>query len=284
MWIFFSICAAFFSGLTTILGKVGVKDIDVTFATLIRTTIILIFCIIISFFYGSFTELNKIDNKVIIFLILSGISTCLLWLSYFKALQLGTVSKVTPIDKTSIILTLILSIIFFKESITLTKIISMILILIGTILMVSKRENKDLDNKWILYAIYTSILTSITTIVGKVGIKDIDSNLGMVIRTFIIFVIVLIIVIIRKKYKDIKKINKKVMFFLVLSGITTGLSWLSYFKALKLGETSIVFSIEKLSIVVAVLISWIFLKERINKKSILGLITIIVAELVLIFK
>lgn len=282
MWILFSLGAALFAGITTIFGKFGVKDVDVTLATSIRTTVILLFCLIVVFFVGSFEELNNINIKVYFFLFLSGVTTALLWLSYFKALQLGTVNKVTPVDKTSIILTLILSAIFLKEKITFVKIVSMILILFGTILMVSRRENKGKSSKWLLYAIYTSIFTSIATIVGKIGIKDIESNLGMLLRTIIIFIIIWAIVLIKKKYKDIKKITKKGIIFIILSGITTGLSWLFYFKALQLGEASVVFSIEKLSIVVSVILSIIFLKEKLNIKGIIGLIVILLGEVLLI--
>ena len=281
MWIIFALLAAFFAGITTIFSKIGVNNVDSTLATSLRTAIILIFNLLVVLFIGSFNEINKLDFKIIIFLILSGITTALLWLSYFKALQLCDVNKVTPIDKTSIVLTLLLSSLFLNEKITIIKIISMVLILIGTFLMTNIKAKKC-DNKWLIYAILTAIFTSLATILGKIGIKDIESNFGTLIRTIIVFIIIWSIVFIKGKHKEIKVINKKSWLFIFLSGITTGLSWLCYFKALQGGEASIVFPIEKLSIVVAIIFSCIFLKEKINKKSILGLILIVVGTLLLI--
>lgn len=281
MWIIFALLAAFFAGITTIFSKIGVNNVDSTLATSLRTAIILIFNLLVVLFIGSFNEINKLDFKIIIFLILSGITTALLWLSYFKALQLCDVNKVTPIDKTSIVLTLLLSSVFLNEKITIIKIISMILILIGTFLMTNIKAKKC-DNKWLIYAILTAIFTSLATILGKIGIKDIESNFGTLIRTIIVFIIIWSIVFIKGKHKEIKVINKKSWLFILLSGLTTGLSWLCYFKALQGGEASIVFPIEKLSIVVAIIFSCIFLKEKINKKLILGLILIVVGTLLLI--
>lgn len=283
MWLLFSVSAAFFAGISTIFGAIGVRDIDTSLATAIRTTIILLFSFIVILIVGSFNQINSLNYTTSLFLILSGITTALLWLSYFKALQLGSVNKVTPIDKTSIILTLVLSVIFLKENITLIKIFSMTLILIGAILMtVKKDDDNNRSNKWFIYALGTSIFTSLTTIVGKIGIKDIDSSLGMFLRTIIVVIMIWFIVLFKKKYKNIYLITKKGWLFLFLSGISTGISWLCYFKALQLGEASVVFSIEKLSIVVAVICSTIFLKDKLNTNSIIGLVIIVLGELMLI--
>ena len=281
MWILFSLGAAFFAGITAIFAKIGVEKVDSSLATAIRTIIILVLSIIVVFLVGSFDEINKLDFKTTIFLVLSGISTSLLWLSYFKALQLGNINKVAPIDKTSIILTLILSLIFLNEKITIIKIVSMILILVGTVLMVGK-SYEIINNKWIIYAIYTAIFTSLTTILGKIGINNVESNLGTLIRTIVVFIIIWSYILITKKQTEIKKITKKSLLFIILSGITTCFSWLCYFKALQQGEASLVFPIEKLSIVITVIISSIFLQEKINLKSILGLLFIIVGTLILI--
>src|SRR5574344_2045063 len=163
MWIIFALLAAFFAGITTIFSKIGVNNVDSTLATSLRTAIILIFNLLVVFFIGSFNEINKLDLKIIIFLILSGITTALLWLSYFKALQLCDVNKVTPIDKTSIVLTLLLSSLFLNEKITIIKIISMVVILIETFLMI-KRQKNQCDNKCFIYAILTAVFTSLATI------------------------------------------------------------------------------------------------------------------------
>jgi transporter family protein len=282
MWILYSLGAAFFAGVTAIFSKVCVSNVNTNLATALRTTIILIFTILIVLFMSSIYKLGSIDLKTFIFLCLSGVTTALLWISYFKALSLADVNKVTPIDKTSTVITLILSYLFLDENITYIKIISIILIIMGTYLMVGKSQNKNNNKTWILYAILTAIFTSLSAILGKIGINNIDPNIGNLIRTFIVFIIIWIVVIFGKKYNEIKKVNKKDWIFIILSGVSTGLSWLMFFQALKVGEASKVFPIEKLSVVVAVLFSSIFLNEKLNKKSITGLISITLGILILI--
>lgn len=282
MWILYSLGAAFFAGVTAIFSKVCVSNINTNLATALRTTIILIFTILVVLFMNSIYKFGSIDLETFIFLCLSGIATALLWISYFKALSLADVNKVTPIDKTSTVITLILSYLFLDENITYIKIISIILIIMGTYLMVGKSQNKNNNKTWILYAILTAIFTSLSAILGKIGINNIDSNIGNLIRTFIVFIIIWIVVIFGKKYNEIKKVNKKDWIFIILSGVSTGLSWLMFFQALKVGEASMVFPIEKLSVVVAVLFSSIFLNEKLNKKSITGLISITLGILILI--
>lgn len=282
MWILYSLGAAFFAGVTAIFSKVCVSNINTNLATALRTTIILIFTILVVLFMSSIYKFGSIDIKTFIFLCLSGIATALLWINYFKALSLADVNKVTPIDKTSTVITLILSYLFLDENITYIKIISIILIIMGTYLMVGKSQNKNNNKTWILYAILTAIFTSLSAILGKIGINNIDPNIGNLIRTFIVFIIIWIVVIFGKKYNEIKKVNKKDWIFIILSGVSTGLSWLMFFQALKVGEASMVFPIEKLSVVVAVLFSSIFLNEKLNKKSITGLISITLGILILI--
>ena len=280
MWIFFAILAAIFSGLTTVFAKVGVSKANSTLVSGLRTIVIMIFSILVFLFLGD--EFKNIDLKNIIFIVLSGITTALLWICYFKALSLADVSMVTPIDKLSIVLTLILSSIFFKEKITIIKVISMICMIGGTFLMVNNdKENKE--NNWIIFAFLTAVFTSLATILGKMGINNINPNLGTTLRTIVILVIIWGVIIIKKEYKDIRKITNKNILFIILSGISTGISWLFYFMALKDGEVSIVFPVEKLSAAVAILISIISLKEKLDKKGILGFISIILGTLLLIF-
>lgn len=280
MWIFFAILAAIFSGLTTVFAKVGVSKANSTLVSGLRTIVIMIFSILVFLFLGD--GFKNIDLKNIIFIALSGITTALLWICYFKALSLADVSMVTPIDKLSIVLTLILSYIFFKEKITIIKVISMICMIGGTFLMVNNdKENKE--NNWIIFAGLTAVFTSLATILGKIGINNINPNLGTMLRTIVILVIIWGVIIIKKEYIDIRKITKKNILFIFLSGISTGISWLFYFVSLKDGEVSIVFPIEKLSAAVAILISIIFLKEKLDKKGILGFISIILGTLLLIF-
>ena len=280
MWIIFAILAAIFSGLTTVFAKVGVSKANSTLVTGLRTIVILIFSVIVFMFLGD--GFKNLNIKTIIFIVLSGITTALLWICYFKALALADVSKVTPIDKLSIVITLILSSIFLKEKITIIKIVSMISMISGTFLMVNKKKDTN-DNNWLIYALLTALFTSLATILGKIGIKDINPNLGTMLRTIIILVIIWGVIFIKKEYKDIHNINKKNILFIVLSGLSTGLSWLFYFMALKEGEASIVFPIEKLSAAVAILISVIFLKEKLDKKGKLGFCLIISGTLLLIF-
>ena len=211
MWIIYALVSAIFSGLTSVLASYSSKlnKVDSILITTIRTFIILVLSFIATLIYKTFNEIYNLDIKTIIFLILSGISTTLLWIFYFKALDTGDVSKVTPIDKTSIVITLILSMIFLHEKITIIKVISIIFILIGTLLTVNKKTTNEKDNKWILYSILTAIFTSTTTIISKIGLNDIDSVLATFIRTVIVFIILMFIVIIKKKYVYLKDISKK---------------------------------------------------------------------------
>ena len=284
MYITYALVAALFSGLTSVFAKSGINKESSLLATFIRTIVITLFLFVVVLLKDNLNVIFSVDKKTIILLILSGISNTLLWICYFKALDLGTVSKVTPIDKTSIILTLVLSSIFLHEKITIIKVLSIIFILTGTLLTL-KRENEDSkDNKWILYAVLTAVFTSTTTVISKVGIESTNTSLTTFLRTIIVFILLTAITLFKKKFKDIKKLNKRNYLFITLSGISTSLSWLFYFLSLSLGEASIVFTIEKLSLVVSILASTIFLKEKLNKKQILGIIIIVIGTSLLIFK
>lgn len=273
----FSLLAALFSGLTTIFAKLSVTNVSSTLSTGLRTFVILIFSVIIFLFFGN---LSTISTYSLIFIILSGITTFLLWITYFKALSLADVSLVTPLDKLSIILTLILSCIFFKEKITIIKLISMLFMILGAFLMVKK--DKKPKNNYIIYSLLTALFTSLATILGKFGLKDVDSLLATTLRTLIVFIILIIYILVKNEYKDIKKINKKDILYIILSGLSTCLSWTFYFIALKDNDTSTVFTIEKLSAGVAILFSIIFLNESLDKRGILGFILIILSTFMLI--
>ena len=287
MWVLFAFASAFFAGVTSILAKIGVKDVDSHVGTAIRTIIVLIFSWIMVFIIGSQSTIVNIDGKTFLFLILSGLSTGGSWLCYFKALQLGDVNKVVPIDKSSTILTMILAFIFLNEKITINMVIGMIGIAIGTYLMIQKKEGVEKVVKgkaWLIYALLSALFASLTSILGKVGIENIESNLGTAIRTIVVLIMSWIIVFATKKQSDVKKIDKRSLIFLILSGIATGASWLCYYKALQDGLASIVVPIDKLSILVTVLFAYIFLKEKLSKKSLLGLILIVVGTLLLLIK
>ena len=278
MWILYAFGSAFFAGATSILAKIGVKDIDSHVATAIRTIVVLIFSWIMVFIVGSQGTIGNISGKTLTFLILSGFATGASWLCYFKALQLGDVNKVVPIDKSSTILTMVLAFIFLGENITINMVVGMIGIGIGTYLMIQKKESieKVVKGKaWLVYALLSAIFASLTSILGKVGIENVESNLGTAIRTIVVLIMAWIIVFATKKQSDVKKIDKKSLLFLILSGIATGASWLCYYKALQDGLASIVVPIDKLSILVTILFAYVFLKEKLSKKSIVGSIQLL---------
>ena len=286
MWILFSFLAALFAGLTSILAKCGIKDMDSNLATALRTIVILIFSWIMVFVSGTHNLIFQINTKTLIFLILSGVATGASWLCYFKALQIGDINKITPIDKSSTILTMIMAFILLGEEITLIKGISMVLIGLGTYFMIVKKEVNHVENKnnvWIIYAFGSAIFASLTSILGKVGIENIDSTLGTAIRTIVVLIMAWIIVFITKKQYTIRDIDRNSWIFLILSGIATGSSWLCYYKALQTGPASVVVPIDKLSILVTIAFSYAVFKEKLNKKSALGLILIVIGTLALLF-
>lgn len=283
MYIIYALLASVFSGLTSVFAKTGIKNTDSILATFLRTIVISLFLLLIVIFKENINNIFLIDKKTLLFLTLSGISNTLLWICYFKALDLGTVSKVTPVDKTSIVLTLILSSLFLNEKITTIKIISIALILLGTFLTIKKESKDSKENRWILYAILTAVFTSTTTVLSKIGIDNTNTTLITFLRTIVVLIILTTITLFKKKYKYIKDIKNRSWLFIILSGLSTSLSWLFYFKALALGEASIVFPIEKLSLVVSILISIIFLKEKVSKKQITGIIIIVIGTSLLFF-
>ena len=290
MWIIYAFASALFAGITSILAKIGIKNTDSYVATALRTIVILLFAWIMVFVVGSQNSIGDISTRSLIFLILSGLTTGGSWICYFKALQLGDVNKVVPIDKSSTILTMVLAFLLLGEEISIFMIIGMITIGYGTYLMIQKKEeNNDTTNdkpinskSWIVYALLSAIFASLTSILGKIGIENVESNLGTAIRTIIVLIMAWTIVFAMKKQHDIKHIDKKSWIYICLSGFTTGLSWLFYYRALQEGKASIVVPIDKLSILVTVSFAYIFLKEKLTKKSFIGLILVVFGTLVLI--
>lgn len=284
MWMMYAIGSAFFAGITSILAKIGIKNIDSNLATAIRTIVVLFFSWFMVILVGSYTELSTLELKTILYLISSGIATGLSWLCYFKALQLGNVNKVTPIDKSSTILTILLAMIFFHESVTLFKIIAILCMGFGTLLMIEQKQDARVssDNKWMMYALLSAVFASLTSILGKVGIQGIESNLGTAIRTIVVLMMAWIVVFVTGKQKEMTKIDKKSWAFILISGLTTGLSWLCYYKALQNGEVGIVVSIDKLSILVTILFSRLVLKEKMSNKAYIGLCGILIGTFLLL--
>ncbi len=286
MWLLFAFGSALFAGITAILAKMGVRNVDSNVATAIRTVIILLFSWLMVFLVGSQAGINSISSKALLFLILSGLATGGSWICYFKALQLGNVNKVTPIDKSSTVLTMLLAVFILGEAMTVPKLVGIIGIAAGTYLMIGKKKNTiestNTKKTWLLYAALSAVFASLTSILAKVGIEDVKSNLGTAIRTVVVLIMAWIIVFIQQKHVEIKVIDRKSLFFICLSGITTGLSWLCYYRALQLGQVSIVVPIDKLSIVFTVAFSYFLLKEKLSVKAFVGLVCISAGTLTLL--
>ncbi|WP_167956513.1 EamA family transporter [Anaerosporobacter faecicola] len=284
MWIVFAFCSAIFAGLTAILAKCGIKNTDSNVATALRTIIVLVFSWIMVGITGSYEGIDAIGLKTWVFLILSGLATGGSWLCYFHALQIGDVNKVTPIDKSSTIITMILAGVFLQEGFPIIKCFAILTIGIGTYLMIQKKndvrirveEEKRQTRSWIFYACASALFASLTCILGKVGIEEINSNLGTAIRTVVVLVMAWIVVFVTKKQHTIRMIDRKSWLFLVLSGFATGGSWLCYYRALQTGEVSIVVPIDKLSILVTIAFSYFVFGEKLSLKSGFGLFLIIV--------
>lgn len=284
MWLLFAFGSALFAGLTAILAKCGIRNTDSNVATALRTGVVLVFSWLMVLVVGAQSEIKDISAKVLIFLILSGLSTGISWLCYFKALQIGDINKVTPIDKSSTVITMLLAFIFLREEITGLKFVSMILIGIGTYLMIQKKETQEKaeDKKWLLYAVGSAVFASLTSILGKIGIQDVNSNLGTAIRTAVVLVMAWIVVFVTGKQDTVKNIDRKSWLFLILSGFATGGSWLCYYRALQTGPASVVVPIDKLSILVTIAFSYIVFHEKLSLKSGTGLIFIVVGTLALL--
>ena len=284
MWIMFAFGSALFAGLTAILAKCGIRNTDSNVATALRTIVVLAFSWLMVFVTGAQSGMNSISMKTMVFLVLSGVATGASWLCYFKALQLGNVNKVTPIDKSSTVLTMFLAFVLLGEELTWMKAVAMVSIGIGTYMMIQKKqtEEKKEDKKWLLYAIGSAVFASLTSILGKIGISDINSNLGTAIRTIVVLVMAWIVVFVTRKQHTIKDIDKKSWTFLVLSGFATGGSWLCYYRALQTGPASVVVPIDKLSILVTIAFSYIVFREKLTAKAGIGLALIVVGALLLL--
>ena len=278
LWILFAFGSAFFAGITAVLAKIGIEHINSTLATAVRTVVVLAFSWLMVFVVGSQNTIGQITGNTLLFLILSGLSTGASWLCYFKALQLGDVNKVAPIDKSSTVLTILLAFLFLGEPISLPQILGVLGIGIGTLLMISKKEvdqEKPQSKSWLLFALLSAVFASLTSIFGKMGVENVESNLGTAIRTIVVLAMAWAMVFVTGEQKDLGKIDRKSAFFLLLSGITTGLSWLCYYRALQDGLASVVVPIDKLSILVTIVFSGLVLKEKLSRKAEVGLALIL---------
>ena len=284
MWITAAVLSAVFAGLTAILAKCGIRKTSSNLATALRTIVVLIFSIIMVFVVGSQQTIKEIAPVSWIFLVLSGLATGVSWMCYFKALSIGDVNKVVPIDKSSTILSVLLAILIFNETNNLiVKLFGTALIGAGTYLMIEKKRATETKNtKWILYAVLSAIFAALTSVLAKMGISGVESNLGTAIRTAVVLIMAWGIVIAKGEQKQLKGINKKELVFIALSGLATGASWLCYYYAIQNGVMSVVVPIEKMSFLITVLFSVVFLKEKMSFKSIFGLIVMSVGTLAMV--
>lgn len=287
MWIVFAVGSALFAGVTSILAKCGIRKTDSTVATAIRTIIVLIFSWIMVVVTGSQNQIGTLGGNTLLFLILSGVATGASWLCYFKALQLGDVNKVVPIDKSSVVLTILLAFLFLGEPIGLFQGIGVLFIGAGTFLMIEKSTETNSSSVrgkgWMLYAFGSAVFASLTSILGKIGIEGVESNLGTAIRTAVVLVMAWIMVLVTGKAGKVREISKKELSFICMSGFTTGASWICYYRALQDGLASVVVPIDKLSILVTVAFSRLVFHEKLTVRSGWGLILIVVGTLAMIF-
>lgn len=286
MWILYAIGSSFFAGITTILAKCGIRKTDSDVATAIRTIVVLVFSWVMVAMTGTFSGITQISGKTLLFLVLSGFATGASWLCYFHALQKGDVNKVVPIDKSSTVLTILLALIFLHEGLSVGKAVAIVLIGVGTMLMITRKEETDDAKKqtkgsWLIYAVLSAVFASLTSILGKIGIQGVDSNLGTAIRTIVVLVMAWMMVVVRGKQAEVASIEKKELGFIVLSGFATGASWMCYYRALQDGPASVVAPIDKLSILVTIAFSWIVFHEKLTKKAQAGLVAIVCGTVLL---
>lgn len=288
MSIILALLAALFASFTAILAKIGIEEVDSNLATAVRTVIVVIMAFLMVVITGQTGSIMTVSLHSFIFLILSGLTTGLSWLCFFKAIQIGDVSKVVPIDKASVVLTIILSFIILKEPATASVVAGGVVISIGTFVLIGKDKKKKSKKKvfntksYIFLAILSAVFAAITNILAKIGIEDVDSNVATFIRTVVIILFAWGIVFFQGTVKDLKKISQKSYIFLFLSGAATGFSWLCYFGALAIGKVSIVNPIDKFSVVLTMILSFIILKEKPTKFTIAGAILITIGTALLI--
>lgn len=287
MWILFAIGSALFAGATSVLAKCGIKKTDSTVATAVRTVVVLAMSFVMVLIVGSLGGIRDISAKTWVFLILSGIATGASWLCYFRALQFGDINKVVPIDKSSTILTLLLAFIVLGEPITWLKSVCVVLIAAGTYMMIERKKNdekKETRRSWIVYAVLSAVFAALTSILGKIGISGVESNLGTMIRTAVVLIMSWLMVFVTGKTSSLRGISGKELGFICLSGVATGGSWLCYYKALRDGLASVVVPIDKLSILVTIAFSYFVFREKLSRKALIGLVLIVAGTLLMLVK
>lgn len=284
MWMIAAIMSAVFAGLTAILAKCGIKKTDSDIATALRTIVVLLFAWIMVFITGSADTISRIRPGELFFLLLSGAATGASWMCYFKALSIGDVNKVVPIDKSSTVLTVLLAMILFQETDHLAvKLAGTAMLGTGVILMVEKKTGAEKAGSrvYILYAVGSAVFAALTSILAKIGISSVDSNLGTAIRTIVVLVMAWLIVAVKGKLPELKVLDKKELLFISLSGIATGASWLCYYYAIQNGMVSVVVPIDKMSLLLTVIFSYFVFHEKLSRKAVLGLILMLAGTLLM---
>lgn len=274
LWLGFALGSAFFAGITAVLAKVGMKNVNSTLATAIRTVVVLVFSWWMVFLVGSQAEITRLSGRTLFYLVLSGLSTGASWLCYFRALQLGDVNKVAPIDKSSTVLTILLAFLLLGEPVSAPQIVGVLGIGTGTLLMISRKETDaggKPDGRWLLFACLSALFASLTSIFGKIGVEGLESNLGTAIRTVVVLGMAWLMVFVTGQQKGIRRIGRRDWLFLLLSGLSTGLSWLCYYRALQDGPASVVVPVDKLSILVTIVFSRLILHEKLSRRAAVGL-------------
>ena len=275
MWLIYAVGSAFFAGLTSIFAKCGIRETDSTVVTALRTVVILVFSWIIVGIEGSAGQMASIDDRSLLFLILSGAATGASWLCYFRALQLGDINKVVPVDKSSTVLTILLALIFLQEGLSLEKAAATLAIAAGIFLMIEKKDvqqTRSNGGNWLIYAVGSAFFASLTAILGKIGISGVDSNLGTAIRTIVVLIMAWVMVFVSGKQGEVRHIRKRELGWIGLSGIATGTSWLCYYRALQEGTASVVAPVDKLSVLVTVVFSYFVFGEKLSKRGMAGLV------------
>lgn len=286
LWIIAAVLSAFFAGLTSILAKCGIRKTDSDLATALRTVVVLFFSWVMVFLVGSQGTVTEILPKSLLFLVLSGLATGASWICYFKALSLGNINKVVPIDKSSTVLTVLLAIFCFGETSNLAvKLTATFILGAGILLMAEKKAigEKTEGRSWMIYAVLSAVFAALTSILAKVGISGVESNLGTAIRTTVVLLMAWGIVFARGKQKQLRSIDKRELVFIALSGIATGASWLCYYYAIQTGVVSVVVPIDKLSILVTVAFSYLVFKEKLSPKAFVGLALMVAGTLLMAF-
>ncbi len=286
MWIVFAVLSALFAGLTSILAKCGIRKTDSNVSTAIRTIVVLAFSWLMVFVTGAQSGIGSISPKSWVFLILSGFATGASWLCYFRALQLGDVNKVVPVDKSSAVLTIIFAFVFLRETVSALKLGGVVLIGVGTYLMIQRKETAQTETKgksWFVYAALSAVFASLTSILSKIGLSGVDSNLATAIRTVVVLAMAWLVVLVTGHAGEVARTDKKELLFICLSGLATGASWLCYYRALKDGPAAAVAPIDKMSLLVTVGFSYFAFGEKLSKKAILGLVALTAGTLMMVF-